>query len=165
MVTFRIKMISYLIDKAINNFIDNLDKIDRGEYHCELIEDDNLMVAKSLKAFAIKNIFSQPFVVKAELTGHQVLSGLIRYLYAYVTSPKKAYRNRVKQILSKTACKVSFFENADKQGEKIDTATLLDNAFKQLEPMAKLRLIIDHISGMTDKYAVTLYQELSGQSL
>ena len=165
MVSFRINVISYLIKKAVTNFIDNIDAIDCGEYHKELIEDDNLKVVDSLKSFAINNIFNQPFVVKAELTGHQVISGLITYLYAYVTNPNIEYRKRVKQILSKTACKVGFYEEDVISGRTPNIFNLMDKDFDQLKPTAKLRLIIDHISGMTDKYAVTLFQELSGQLL
>ena len=165
MVTFRINMIAYLIEKAVTNFIDNIDNIDNGTYYYELIEDDDMLIVEALKVFAKKYIFNQPIVVKAELTGHQVLSGLINYLYIYITHPNNEYRKRVKHILSKTACKISFFEHESLENKEVDILTLFDNDFDKLKPTAKLRLIIDHISGMTDKYAVSLYQELSGMSL
>ena len=34
-----------------------------------------------------------------------------------------------------------------------------------LDTYARLRMIVDLLSGMTDKYAVSLYQQLSGQKL
>ena len=39
------------------------------------------------------------------------------------------------------------------------------NSYLKLSPYSKLRTIIDLISGMTDRYAVSMYQKLSGQRL
>ena len=36
---------------------------------------------------------------------------------------------------------------------------------ENLSPYSKLRTIVDLISGMTDRYAVSMYQKLSGQRL
>ena len=36
---------------------------------------------------------------------------------------------------------------------------------EDLDQYSKLRMVVDFVSGMTDKYAVTLYQQLSGQRL
>ena len=36
---------------------------------------------------------------------------------------------------------------------------------EKLSPYSKLRTIVDLISGMTDRYAISMYQRLSGQRL
>lgn len=36
---------------------------------------------------------------------------------------------------------------------------------KDMDPYNKLKLVVDWISGMTDKYALDVYQKLSGASL
>ena len=42
---------------------------------------------------------------------------------------------------------------------------ITDFDIEELSPYSKLRTIVDLISGMTDRYAVSMYQKLSGQRL
>ena len=52
--------------------------------------------------------------------------------------------------------------NALKRDSDID---LFNLDVETLDTYARLRMIVDLLSGMTDKYAVSLYQQLSGQKL
>lgn len=164
-VKLRINLISYLTKISVENFIQHIDDIDKGSYNEELIFDDENKVALCLKQFASDKIFCQPIIERAELTGNAVLNGLLSILFAYVTHENKQYRNRVKHIMSRTAAKMCLFEEMSEKGQNIDYLTLFEEDIKCLSMDRKLRYIVDFVSGMTDKYAVTLYQELSGQKL
>ena len=58
MCDFRVYITRYLVSLAISRFKDNLEKIDKGEYSKELIEDNDF-VSRALHDFAVKNIYPQ----------------------------------------------------------------------------------------------------------
>ena len=58
-VNFRVALINYFVKLVINNFIENLEKIDNGRYNYELLYDDPLQIAKLLGDFERKNVFLQ----------------------------------------------------------------------------------------------------------
>lgn len=102
------------------------------------------------------------------MTGYSVLNGLLDILFNCAFHPDKKFRNHLKSVISKTFLKVAkreqeqslptayeFYSNEDIASFDIET----------LRPYSKLRVIVELISGMTDRYAVNVYQKLSGQRL
>lgn len=170
MCDFRVKVIRHLVNVAINNFKKNLDKIDSGEYSKELIEDGDCL-SLALQEFAKKKIYPQRDIEQIELTGSSVLNGLLDILLNCAFNPDKKFRNHLKSVISKTFLKVAKREQEDKNVlSPTDYAfyskeDILDYDLEELSPYSKFRIIVDLISGMTDKYAVCMYQKLSGQSL
>lgn len=169
MCDFRVYITRYLVSLAISRFKDNLEKIDKGEYSKELIEDNDF-VSKALHDFAVKNIYPQYEIEQIELTGNSVIKGLLNILLDCAFNQDKKFRNHLKSVISKTFLKVAkreenvndippteykFFSNEEITGFDIE----------DLSPYSKLRTIVDLISGMTDRYAVSMYQKLSGQRL
>jgi dGTPase len=155
-VQFRIGVIRILVDLAVNNFIENIDKIYQGDYNKELIlDDDKFNLAKRLGEFSTEIIFPSRVITSLELTGHSVLSGLLDYYITFIFHQDKAYRKRAQSLISKSVLKVAFFENNLPENSKIE----------QLNDYYKLRIIVDYISGMTDQFALKHYQELSGQKI
>lgn len=168
MCDFRVYITRYLVSLAISRFKDNLEKIDKGEYSKELIEDNDF-VSKALHDFAVKNIYPQYEIEQIELTGNSVIKGLLNILLDCAFNQDKKFRNHLKSVISKTFLKVAkreesvndippteykFFSNEEITGFDIKSS-----------PYSKLRTIVDLISGMTDRYAVSMYQKLSGQRL
>lgn len=167
MCDFRVKSIRYFVNLAIKRFKENLEEIDKGSYSKELIEDDDFLSAAYHK-FAVKMIYPQSEIEQIELTGYSVLNGLLDILLNCAFHPDKKIRNHLKSVISKTFLKVAkreqeqslptdyeFYSNEDIASFDIET----------LRPYSKLRVIVDLISGMTDRYAVNVYQKLSGQRL
>ncbi|MBD5237142.1 MAG: dNTP triphosphohydrolase [Bacteroidales bacterium] len=165
-VKFRTGLIRYLVSLAINNFKKNAAEIAQGAYSRELIEDNSLFITEALQKFTRRHILSQRDIQKAELTGHKVISGLLDILTHYVCHPDESFRDKVKNVISKSILKVSIHEeNYDKipNGYMRTTAEDLFNVdLNILGEYQKLRLVVDFVSGMTDKFAVSLYQELLG---
>lgn len=169
MCDFRVAIIRYLVNLAISKFKTNLEKIDKGEYSKELIEDGD-MVSKALQDFAAKNIFPRYEIEQIELTGNSVIKGLLNILLDCAFNQDKKFRNHLKSVISKTFLKVA------KREENVNDIPPTEYKFfsneeiasfdiENLSPYSKLRTIIDLISGMTDRYAVSMYQKLSGQRL
>lgn len=169
MCDFRVAITRYLVNLAISKFKTNLEKIDKGEYSKELIEDGD-MVSKALQDFAAKNIFPRYEIEQIELTGNSVIKGLLNILLDCAFNQDKKFRNHLKSVISKTFLKVA------KREENVNDIPPTEYKFfsneeiasfdiENLSPYSKLRTIIDLISGMTDRYAVSMYQKLSGQRL
>lgn len=169
MCDFRVAITRYLVNLAISKFKTNLEKIDKGEYSKELIEDGD-KVSKALQDFAAKNIFPRYEIEQIELTGNSVIKGLLNILLDCAFNQDKKFRNHLKSVISKTFLKVA------KREENVNDLPPTEYKFfsneeiasfdiENLSPYSKLRTIIDLISGMTDRYAVSMYQKLSGQRL
>lgn len=169
MCDFRVAVISYWVKLAIDRFKANLEEIDAGSYTEELIEDNDDLV-KAFKDFSILYIYPQRQIEQVELTGFSVLNGLLDILLKCAFSSDKNFRSRLKSVLSNAFLRVALHEN-EKNGLKptkyayYSRDTLINLDLETLPSYTKLRMVVDLISGMTDKYAVSVYQQLSGQRL
>lgn len=166
-VDFRVTMIQYLVNLAVNNFITHLDEIDEGTYSKELIEDDDNNVAKALSKFSQQYIYSRREICAEEITGRTVLIGLLDQLSYYAFHKDSKFRGRVKSAISRSRLEVSVHENSFPDEEyKFFTGTeLYKYDIEKMGSYGRWRMIVDFVSSMTDKYAVTLYQQLSGNKI
>ena len=172
MCNLRIALIRYLVNLTINKFKEHCEEIDKGIYTKELLEDgDNLAFA--LKDFAVKNIFSQRQIEQVELTGYSVLNGLLEFMTDCVFNTDNKLRSHLKSVFSRTFLKIAKHEDLYHSDVDFDPTLykyiankeISDLDLKNLRDYTKLRLIVDLISGMTDKFAVDVYRKLSGQRL
>lgn len=168
MCDFRVAAIRYLVNLTIKNFKNHLEGIDKGEYSHELIEDGDY-ISLAFQNFARNNIYPQREIEQIELTGNSVINGLLDILLDCAFNPDKKFRNHLKSVISKTFLKVAQREeNNDLQPYEykyFSKSDILAYDIENLSPYSKLRTIVDLISGMTDRYAVSMYQKLSGQRL
>ena len=168
MCDFRVAAIRYLVNLTIKNFKNHLEGIDKGEYSHELIEDGDY-ISLAFQNFARNNIYPQREIEQIELTGNSVINGLLDILLDCAFNPDKKFRNHLKSVISKTFLKVAQREeNKDLQPYEykyFSKSDILAYDIENLSPYSKLRTIVDLISGMTDRYAVSMYQKLSGQRL
>ena len=171
-MSLRTAILGYLMEVAVKNFVGNLEKIEVGEYDNELIEDNNPFT-KRLQDFAAERILSQRDINSLETTGKSVISGLLdEYIYL-LFHKKKGFRDRAKALLSKSLlCTVvdehiSAYPDAfkEKYGEKKVDEVFSIFDLGDLTVEERLRLVRDYIAGMTDKFALNHYRELSGQRL
>lgn len=167
MVDFRVAMIQYLVNLAVNNFIKNDNAIDLGEYSKELIEDDEYNVAKALNKFSQKFIFARREICSEEMTGRTVLIGLLDQLSYYAFSEDVVYRNKVKSVISRSRLEIAIHENSYRNEEYkfFNDTELFKYDIKDMGYYGRWRMIVDFVSSMTDKYAVYLYQQLSGNKI
>lgn len=164
---FRVKAIRYFVNLALKNFKNHLEEIDKGEYNKELIEDNDCL-SIAMQDFAKEYIFPQRQIEQIELTGYSVINGLLDILLKCAFSDDKKFRNHLKSVLSNTILKVAMREQDLKYSTEykyLSNEDLHNFDVEDLNSYSKLRMIVDLISGMTDKYAVSMYQKLSGQKL
>jgi dGTPase len=153
---FRIKVQSFMIQAVIGEFLDHHDDILNGNYETELLKNSK---AKNLrKAFEEMSyiIFDSPLIIKKELVGYKIISFFLEEF--------------IKALLSDD------HENPKTKNGKLNT--LLSNNYKFIknhfpytrdgknnELYNRLQLVNDYICGMTDSFALNLYQKLSGINL
>lgn len=164
---FRVALINYLTKLAVTNFVNNLEEIDKGDYSNELLKDDPYEVFAALSDFSYRKIISRRDIQELELTGNSVINGLLDILIRYTFSENKKYRSKIKAVISKSRMEVTIHENSCKNEEfKIfNEDELFEFDVVKLDNYSKLRLIVDYVASMTDKYSVELYQKFSGLKL
>lgn len=165
---FREKLIDYLVKVTVKVFVDNLEKIDDGTFDNELLDLDDFKVSKALGAFTRQYIISRRDIQQTELAGNSVITGLLDILLRYSFHEDKKYRSKINAVIAKSRLEELIHENIH--------TNLPYNIFKEkdelwkfdiekLSPYARLRVIVDFIASMTDKYSVELYQKFSGMRL
>lgn len=104
------------------------------------------------------------------MTGNSVIKGLLDFYISAIIDKKNGLEKKAYNLISKSIINITILESKVKLGEKsaIDKCDISKFDFKDfqaLDEYSKFRIIIDFISGMTDKYALKHYQIISGHKL
>lgn len=125
------------------------------------------IITPKIKQFC--NRLSLEYDKKLVPTAEHFSEYLVRTYDKYSIANTLVLRNHLKSVISKTFLKVAQREeNKDLQPYEykyFSKSDILAYDIENLSPYSKLRTIVDLISGMTDRYAVSMYQKLSGQRL
>ncbi len=137
-------VIGALVKQCAMAFIANEDDILEGRFegplldHIDPLERDGY---RRCSALAWDKIYRAGDVVDVELAGNRIISFLMEKLIHAVRYPELNYSSL---LLSKVPLQYD-----------IDSPTLF----------GKIQAVLDHVSGMTDVYALDLYRKLNGMSL
>ncbi|HEV7645202.1 MAG TPA: dNTP triphosphohydrolase [Pyrinomonadaceae bacterium] len=156
-VNIRIHIIQTLVNLAIANFEGNIDEIENGTYNKELIDEDENLLAAKLQSITRDRIFGSRDITSLEITGHSVIGGLLDHYFEYLFHENDKYFNRAITLISGSIKKAAAFEEGKFEGGKANV--------KDLSDYSKLRMVVDFVSGMTDQYALSHYQKISGQKI
>ncbi|WP_286734037.1 MULTISPECIES: deoxyguanosinetriphosphate triphosphohydrolase [Sphingobacterium] len=140
----RAKSINALTLKCAERFIENQSKIIKGEYLNTLLEDIREIqpTLEKIREISDEKIYNNIKVVKLELAGFRIMSGLVEDFVTAALTPKKDREKEHKKVLELLPKQFNFKE------EETD--------------YEKVMHIIDFISGMTDLFALKLYRNLRG---
>lgn len=166
-VDFRVSVIQYLVGIAVSNFQNHIEDIDEGKYNEELIFDDHNKVADALLKFSQQYIYARREICSEEMTGRTVLNGLLELLSLYAFNDNQEYRNKVKSVISRSRLEIAVHENSfpDDEYKFFSNTELFEYDIKKMGSYGRWRMIVDFVSSMTDKYAVSLYQQLTGNKI
>lgn len=166
---FKTNLSKKLVSKAARTFYDNFDKIMNFEFTYPLLNEkeensDILIILKIIKEFTRENIFNHPEVEMVELSGHSIITGILNSYcpileltcseFKKLVHKEKTDASKVAQRLFRTLPE-KYIKSYKAQAEK----GVVD---KYTEWNLRAHLIIDFISGMTDQFALELYQSLAG---
>lgn len=165
-VQLRSEIMSYFLTIACDNFEKNIDAIFDGNYNNELIKDDENKIAKELGKFCVKDIFSKREIQSLEITGNAVIKGIMDTYLNLLFHPQKSFRNRGKNLISKgivMAVIQEHYEATREEKKAYDNINSFDVGELTIEE--RFRIIRDYVAGMTDNFALSHYQKLSGQKI
>lgn len=150
---FRIFTQQIMIDEIIKAFEKRYDDIMKGTLENEIIDiSDASDIRKAYKQLQYI-VFDDKHIVKKEIAGWEAIYGLLRIFTNASKSERfqekgNTYESRLYKLISSSHRYI--YSNIEKYG---------NSEYK------KLQLIVDYITGMTDSYAINLYQELTGIKL
>ncbi len=137
-------VIGALVERCAEAFLRREPDILAGRFQDALLSDIDTREREGYKACArlsLSRIYTAGSVVDVELAGNRIITYLMEKLIGAVTHPELNYS---RLLLAK------FPEQYD-----VDAPTLY----------GKVQSVLDHISAMTDVYALNLYRTLEGTSL
>ena len=137
-------VIGELVGECANVFVENEEMILRGEFTGCLIDHISECPRQgyaNCSSTAWAKIYNSSDVVDIELAGNQIITFLLDRLLDAVMHPEKNYS---KLLLSRVP------NQYDTSAETL---------------YGKIQSVLDHISGMTDVYALDLFRKLNGLSL
>lgn len=140
----RSSIVGALVARCADTFADNEEAILKGEFHGSLLDhipEPERGGYRRCENLSWEKIYTAPDVVEIELAGTRIISFLLDELVKAVTQPTLNYS---RLLLAKVPGQY-----------EINSSTLY----------GKIQSVLDHISGMTDVYALDMYRRLNGMSL
>ncbi|QSQ14232.1 dNTP triphosphohydrolase [Myxococcus landrumensis] len=159
MAQARARAIGVLIQASVRVFLEHVEAMEAGEWETPLVSarDDVRLPLKVIKEHTRRHGYENERVLQIESAGFKTLGGLLdMFAAAVVTDTPNREEKKLRQLLP-----LELFQRSDTplRGEDID------GALARLSKYQRLLCVTDYISGMTDGFAVALYQRLSGIKL
>jgi dGTPase len=143
-VYMRARVIGLLESECVQVFVNHEEEILSGTFQGSLIDHISELPREAYKtcaALSVKRIYKSRPVLDVELSGYKIMETLMGHFIEAVRHPDRFYS---KQLISRVSSQYD-----------IDSPDL----------ETRLMAVIDYISGMTDVYALDVYQKICGISL
>ncbi|MBP3776242.1 MAG: dNTP triphosphohydrolase [Prevotella sp.] len=143
-VYMRACVIGKLESECVNTFIEHEEEILEGTFTGSLIKHINPLQGKAYEECAklsVERIYRSRPVLDVELSGYKIMETLMEQMVEAVTHPKRFYSQ---QLIDRVSSQY------DIKAEDLET---------------RIMAVIDYIAGMTDVYALDVYQKMNGISL
>lgn len=143
-VYFRARAVGLLESECVKAFVEHEEEILEGAFKGSLIQHISEHPRKAYKRcqqLSVDKIYRSKAVLDVELSGYKVMETLMKDLIGAAVSPEHFHSQ---QLIRR------FSSQYDIQSADLET---------------RIMAVIDYISGMTDIYALDIYQKISGISL
>ena len=143
-VYLRACVIGKLENECVRVFVENEDAILNGAFEKSLIDHIGELQKEAYERccqLSVKKIYKSRPVLDVELSGYQIIQTLMQQFIGAAVHPERFYS---KHLISRVSSQYD-----------IDAPDL----------ETRLMAVIDYISGMTDVYALDVYQKINGISL
>ncbi len=139
----RAKVINALINKSIEIYKDNFDKVIEGNLDKALLDifKSQNKSLQQIEDFSVEKIYGHKAVVEIENAGYNVMYELLNHFIPSVLKEKSVRKSYDKMALKLLPQQFKYEEGSDYQ---------------------KVLGVIDFVSGMTDNYATDLYRKIKG---
>jgi dGTPase len=153
---------AFLTDAVSKVFIDDFEQITNGIFKTSLIgklNDDSKSLYDRLIQMVREKAYVDRRVLEVESVGFRAIDGLLSMFFCALTEES----SEAKKLLQ--LFPASFLTADSKKHKGLGQ---LDSRLKALDDLSfneRMYLLMDYVSGMTDSYAVQMFQRLSGISL
>lgn len=140
----RAMVIGKLIRECAAIYLDNYKQIEAGEEILPLfngLTDPSRTAMNMVKDISYKKIYNDSSVVEIEIAGYKILGTLLETFISAMMKPDNYMSSKLLSLIPS-----QYKENGDSIYSKIQT-------------------VVDFVSGMTDLYALDLYQKITGMNL
>ncbi len=145
--TLRALAINELINQSVEVFLANEEAMLKGDFDTSLTDLIPASEALSkIKSISIDKIYRAQIVVEKEVAGYEVLNGLLEILMGSLIGHLKGEPSKYHKMIRRTL--PDFIQEA-----------------VEMPAYEATRIMLDYISGMTDKHALTLFRKLKGMVL
>ncbi len=163
------ELINQLVRDTSEKYLSNLENLLDGTHNLELINKgtESHSVLKILKDFTSSYIFTSPEAESIELSGYSIIKGLLNSFTPLLVLSKTSFEalvNKDNDYIKKNSLAIEkrlFNQLPDKHlfAYKISTK---GNEDIEAEWINRSHLVVDYISGMTDNFALEVFQGLQG---
>ncbi len=176
-IKFKTDLINECVQEAAQEFIDNLSDILDGK-DLDILKEESSSKQKlgKIKDFAKKNIYSDKNVELLELAGAKIISGLLDSYAPLLDLPESHFKFLIdkrkptvkedeKNIFYPFELRLintipdNYIKKYSKSMQYYEKDT---NEYRLPEERIRAHLLVDFIAGMTDDYALEMYQFLEG---
>lgn len=159
------------IAAATANFINNKDEFFAGRCESLIPKGEIGSFLSTVKKVSRNILYSSIQAESIELTGYAVITGILNQFRKLLMLQEDDFRQMMNGSLDGYEFEKRLFHRIGKRyiaayNHGIERIKSHDSSTYRAEEMwLRIHLIIDHVSGMTDEYALQIYQMLSGISL
>jgi dGTPase len=148
---FRISAQGFMIGAIVKEFTENYDDIMNGNYKSELITRSKANNVRNAFKDLSYYVFKNKRIVETEIAGWEIIYGLLDVFITAAKSPnfKESGNSKESRLFSLISSSYRHIY-------------LNFNNYNRNEEYSKFQLVVDFISGMTDSYALALFQKLKG---
>ncbi|PSL04507.1 deoxyguanosinetriphosphate triphosphohydrolase [Cecembia rubra] len=152
LAVLRAMAIGKLVEESVQAFIEKEEEILNGQFDQSLTDIiPSAQALAEISNLSVVKIYRSKPVLEKEAAGFQVLEGLLEVF---------------SQALNHKYYQTDLFSGKDKSILRLLPDDFpLEGWGEQANPYPLLRALIDYISGMTDKFALSLYRKVKGISL
>lgn len=153
----RSRAIGGLVQKCVEVFEEAVPKMEEGEWEMSLVDvrDDVRGPLDAIKKLTREKGYQSERVLEIESAGFKTLGGLLdMFANAVMADRPNKQEKKLRQLLP-----LEYLQRPERRGSERDAL------IEALTPYQRLLCVTDYISGMTDGFAVELYQRLSGIKL
>ncbi|MBR1526374.1 MAG: dNTP triphosphohydrolase [Prevotella sp.] len=143
-VFMRARVIGVLEHECVSVFVNNEDAILNGTFSGSLVDHISDVPCRAYKhctELSRKRIYNSKPVLDVELSGYKIMETLMQVMVNAVLHPERYYSKQLIQRVS---------NQYDINSDNLET---------------RLMAVVDYITGMTDIYALDVYQKINGISL
>jgi dGTPase len=166
-ISIRTNLINKSTELAKSAFLANQEKILAGTFIESLIPEDSheYRVLKVVRDFVARNVYTSPEAEIIELSGNSIITGILEKLSPLLemtfTDFEFVLNKDVKNVklngLQIEARLLNLLPEQCKKSYRADSAKT-----PEYEWIYRTHLLVDYISGMTDDFALEMYQKLAG---